>query len=162
MKGFHSRFLKIPENYLLKFANKTCSNSVFVYLIILLTLSTGLLLHYWGFITAFGRSGAILVAVAVSLVYVNHYVSETQSELNDRASQLEGVCGDTQDTTNSNTEENWPLSALEGFAQELQKSVKEDQDSYNIVYKKLVKAEFLTGVIGTLVWGFGDLLPKFT
>lgn len=162
MNEFHSKFLKIPDNPYLRIIQKVCTSSNFIYLILFFILALGVLLHYLGFSNAIGRSGTILVAVAVTLVYLNHYVMEVQSVLGFKSQQLKELCESNTERATGDTEHHQNLASLENFAQQLDESVDGELAQNKTFYANLIKAEFVTGVIGTLVGGFGDLIPAFT
>ncbi|PKM20298.1 MAG: hypothetical protein CVV11_01925 [Gammaproteobacteria bacterium HGW-Gammaproteobacteria-15] len=162
MNQFHSKFLKVPDNPYLRTIQKVCTSSNFIYLTLFFILALGVLLHYLGFSNAIGRSGAILVAVAVTLVYLNHYFIEVQSVLSFRSQQLKDLCESSTERVSGDSEAHQKLASLENFALQLDESVDSELTQNKIVYANLIKAEFVTGVIGTFVWGFGDLIPAFT
>jgi len=119
----------------------------------------GLALSILGFSTAFQRSGAVLVALAIFCVYVNHFLTR---EIDNAQSFLQGVkhLKDLPTTIShfSRTAEDNDKAiklAANVFAQ---KQRAENNFPKLLPVKDLiVKVEFLAGFCGTLIWALGDI-----
>ena len=135
--------------------------TVLLTLISLVVLS-GLALSHIGYCLAFARSGAVLVSIAVLGVYLNHYVT---LELNNLESiskstiQFESIDDAFKHFKNQQPNR----SDIETFktanaVMQLQGSIKKEKPVLKSVSEKIIALEFGAGFIGTLIWGFGDLL----
>jgi len=154
---FQLRFLKIPNSKSLRFIRQVCCKYIFIYTVFCGTILTALILHYFKYETAFPRSGAILVCFAIIFVYMNHFISTSLQKLNSRAAEFEGMAMDLKQVDMS-IQTN---QALNSTVTQLQSTVKNEVEVTTIAQHKLVTAEFIMGVSGTFIWGFGDLLPLF-
>jgi|SaaInlV_200m_DNA_4_1039719.scaffolds.fasta_scaffold18874_1 hypothetical protein len=110
---------------------------------------------------AFARSGAVLVCVAIFCVYTNHFLSVEADNVKS-AMQAASKVGSTQQEIFQRMN---PViqgeARIKGAANlyALLEASKEELPKLTDAKEKLVKVEFLAGVIGTLIWGFGDLIP---
>jgi len=112
---------------------------------------------------AFPRSGALLVCLAVMSVYVNHYVG---AEVSTHKFFLE--LGRTKGHPPKLPPEMGEEACRE-FDEHL-KRAKSDQTAHSTktvsdlenVKDRIVTIEFSTGVLGTFIWGFGDLFIEYT
>ena len=120
----------------------------------------GLVAEYF-FDMAFARSGAVLVCVAIFCVYTNHFLSVEADNVKS-AMQAAYKLGSTQQEIFQRMN-----SVIQGEARikgaanlyALIEALKEELPKLTDANEKLVNVEFLAGVFGTLIWGFGDLLP---
>ncbi len=136
------------------------NNPNFPWLLALSIPLIGFTLSYKGFETAFLRSGAVLVMLAVTSVYLNHFVIKADTFLNAVQNKIENpnndriikkaYLGDKEIDFNS-TEDKAILDSLKSLS-------KEDIKKLETIQKKITYIEFLSGISGTFIWGFGDLL----
>jgi len=151
-------FLQVPNSKLLKLLKKTCRSRTFIYILFLGCVSYGLITHYLGWKEAFPRSGVLLICLAITFVYLNHFVSSSLNILNTQNIKLDSMKGDLKEVNSAHSDSQFLTAARK----EIQSSLKTELDSTEFVQSKLVTAEFILGVSGTLVWGFGSSLPSFT
>ena len=136
-----------------------------------LLLLTGFSLPYLGLLIysitpesdAFARSGSLLVAVSIALVYFNHFFGKdvmVSKELLSAATQLRGVAPNSFREVLDRVEpsvreniENLKISSID----ELIEHVSRTSGTVGSVSGFVRTAEFSVGIIGTLIWGFGDL-----
>ena len=108
----------------------------------------------------FMRSGSLLVCLAIFSVYVNHFVVKEV----DTHKFINSLHGNGIGTGPSLPPE-LGAERIAEFNNELQQAQRlQHQEStraiseLNTVKESIVKSEFLTGVIGTFIWGFGDII----
>ena len=137
-------------------ASKPVSLSLFVIPIPII----GLLLEFYFFKTSFGRSGAVLVCVAVFCVFVNHFLSEELKHVQGVLQSVK-IMGSTQEEISRNINPNIKGDLSQQLPVNLYHMLQASEKEFpklNSAKDKLVKVEFLTASIGTLIWGFGDLI----
>ncbi len=130
------------------------------WLLVLSIPLVGLALGYRGFETAFLRSGAVMVMLAITSVYLNHFVIKADTFLNAIQTKIKNpnddriikkaYLGDKKIDFNS-AEDKAILDSLKSLS-------KEDIKKLETIQKKITYIEFLSGITGTFIWGFGDLL----
>jgi membrane protease YdiL (CAAX protease family) len=143
-------------------------------------LIVGILLELFAFDQAFARSGSVVVAIAISLVFANyHFDGEIEYYKNLCSDHLgykqaqsileQGEADGWQEETTSPTgmQRFDPHSSPESKA--YHESFVEQYDygnrmmpTFKSIRGRTLLAEFIFGAVGTLIWGFGDLLPKIT
>ena len=120
--------------------------------------------------SAFARSGAVLVCVAIYAVYLNHYVAKdrdqkwkiyAQNISLKSAEEYERLAkaADVADPIISTL----PDSAYKRLGEHVWNSKQDSFKDYKnlvLVSKNLIRTEVSTGIFGTLIWGFGDLVSK--
>ena len=113
----------------------------------------GIVIDLLWYCSAFSRSGAVLVAFAISSVYLSHIVSSEQDQTESINEQTQRVDPSIQPSEKQKILAEWLQRAGEsaGEMSELMKTSKEKLSFY----------EFTAGVCGTLIWAFGDWLPCF-
>lgn len=129
--------------------------TIIPYLIVFFVLGLGLALSLCGYETAFQRSGAVLVSLAIASLAINNFIA-WELELSEALRQ------NRKNITHENA-----LLALKKHIKEvpnLEKFVEESLDEEGTrptklrnEVLKLEKIEFLTAFFGTLIWAFGDL-----
>ena len=142
------------------FVKNIATNPIYLTMFFLPIPIIGLILEYY-FDTAFGRSGAVLVCIAIFCVYLNHFLS-VESENVKSALQAVHKVGSTHQEILQKMN-----PAIQGEARtngainlyHLLQASQEELPKLTDAREKLVKVEFLAGFIGTLIWGFGDLVP---
>ena len=112
---------------------------------------------------AFARSGCMMVAVSISLVYLNHFFirdAESNAELAEAASKLATI----NPASLPEVEKRLPAEALSELQklgveslEELSEYVRRTGNLVGTIAKGNQRAEFSFGIAGTLIWGFGDL-----
>ncbi|PHR03579.1 MAG: hypothetical protein COB29_13150 [Sulfitobacter sp.] len=110
---------------------------------------------------AFARSGSLLVTIAVTGVYLNQIVLRKVEQNNLYRDMLSNGQKIT-DFKPSNPDVNFDKSeAITAITAHIEKQAngaqKENNDLYRVTYN-FTKIEFLAGIIGTVIWGFGDIL----
>jgi len=120
----------------------------------------GFVLSLIGFETAFLRSGAIMVILAVTSVYLNHYVIKADSFLNAILDKIENPQDDRviKKSYLGSKEINYSSSKNKDFLDSLKFLTKKDIKNLEKVQKKITYIEFVSGASGTFIWGFGDLI----
>ena len=142
----------------------------------------GFLLDYFIFecVLAFARSGSVLVAYTLCLVFVNHLFGEGIGRTRSKLSELEmGVAARKQAVkeqsmrmlrknhgnklVNSNLDklELHVEKQVEANSHKFVERFEEPKMELDVLFEKrevLGAVELTCGVLGTLVWGFGDLL----
>ncbi|QKI88898.1 hypothetical protein [Thiomicrorhabdus xiamenensis] len=132
--------------------------------------SIGGILTYFGYGTAFARSGAILVCFAIVIIFFNHGINRNidysktvlgrlskysfnhkkiKEELDAEHQYRTPVLNDIQTKYNEQ---------LAVFIQDLRSTHSKAVDRLDAKKARLVLVEFMSGLLGTLIWGFGDLL----
>jgi len=121
----------------------------------------GLMFSSFGFCTAFQRSGAVLIAVAILLAYYKNGIAKLAEE---HTKFLDA----TSDLTNANTiarriqqaNKITPEKAKEGADIVLRERKKHQlsKEIANDLGDEIYKSEALMGASGTLIWGFGDFI----
>lgn len=110
---------------------------------------------------AFARSGSLLVCAAIFSVYLNHFLSvEAENVQNALRSILK--IGSTEEEILKRMNPEIMGEARRKAAANLFASIehaKEELPGLRDSRRNLVNVEFLAGVIGILIWGFGDLVP---
>lgn len=118
----------------------------FIYIpaIIIFIPLTGLFLSYYNpcYNMAFARSGSVLVAFVIFCTLINQKINEIATR--------QRSLGEAKVVNATNLEQAKKIQ--EGFKQFSDQSIKLSEVSKMIIY-----FEFLAGVIGTLIWGFGDI-----
>lgn len=110
----------------------------------------------------FMRSGSLLVCLAIFSVYVNHFVVkevDTHKFINSLLDNRVGTGPSfpPEFGTERIAELNNQIRQME--RQQHQESTRAISD-LSTVKESIVKSEFLTGVIGTFIWGFGDIIVQ--
>jgi len=141
------------------FTRNVAGKPIGIFILVATIPICGAIIDWFLYPTAFERSGAILVSVAIFCVYLNHFV----------ANDIESWEGIRQGT--------WKLGrSVEEILPQINRTFSEQDrlqtavDLFNNiesanteikalggVMHKIVQIEFLAGVSGTLIWGFGDL-----
>lgn len=128
--------------------------------IIFLVLGSGFVLSVYGYDSAFQRSGALLVTLAVWSIYLGSHIErhkEINDAVNDQMKQFDDLdktkifCTDTLGYKGA--------EAIE-FAMEittLRMRAKNSLPKLIKVSEAVVHIQFIAGIVGTLVWGFGDI-----
>ena len=119
---------------------------------------SGFVLSYIGFETAFLRSGAIMIIVAVISVYLNHFVIKADAVLNAVRLKLNNPDLDTSmsmalgaNMIDLKSDEDKEI------VEQIKELGKKDIQALELINKKITAIEFFSGTIGTFIWGFGDL-----
>lgn len=148
---------RIKHNW---FVRKIAPNPLFLALVILPIPIFGLLLEWYCFKNAFGRSGAIMVCVAIFCVYVNHFV-DVESDNVKSAIQSVLKLGSTQQTILNNinpTIQGQMRANTAATMYQLLQNAQAELPKLNDARQNIVRVEFIAGIFGTLIWGFGDLI----
>jgi len=152
MKPTYKMKLNNIIEFILKYPN-------FPWLLALGIPIVGLILSFNGYETAFLRSGATMVVFAVTSAYLNHYIIEADRLLNDVLNKIENTKNEKTiqkvykgeiEVASNPREAQTLLDDLKGLSEEEIKKLQKIQ-------KKVTYIEFLSGVTGTIIWGFGDL-----
>ena len=126
----------------------------------LLTIPISGLAFEFLFQGAFGRSGSVLVAAAVLAVYINHFLSQETEHLRGVYSEVNKM-GTSESQIQSNINPAASIELHKGLVasiQAIQAIAPGELETITNASDKLVKAEFIAGLVGTLIWGFGDLI----
>ena len=136
------------------------NNPNFPWLFALSIPMIGYALGYRGFNTAFFRSGAIMVMLAVTSVYLNHFVIKTDMLLNAIRTKIDNPSIDNLyskkmylDRKEIDFQSEEDRKIIEKVKALGENDIKELQK----IQKKIISIEFLSGIVGTFIWGFGDL-----
>lgn len=115
-----------------------------------------------GFDGALPRSGCVLVALAILCVYVNHFVQARLSVLEDLLVELNKADGPLHKELGEQSVvgdgEDWARKLSEGIKSQ-RLDFREKHRELALKMRKILAVEFGAGFGGTLLWGFGDLLP---
>ena len=163
-----------------------------LYLILVVILFLGVVLEYFNpcwEVSALSRSGSVLVAFSIYLVFLNHVMSGAvesgNSTLNKLSSARQQHALNRQKYAgfSKNFEDKYRSSSippniqmkLDEYLDKLNKveekatieemelmaeEFQQDLGIYSSVSLTLGRAEVTIGITGTLIWGFGDLLFK--
>jgi|TARA_B110001469_G_C9620821_1_gene309392 hypothetical protein len=142
------------------FVSNVASKPLYLALVIIPIPIIGLVLELYSFQSSFSRSGSLLVCVAIFSIYINHFLSIAESNTKGMLQSViklgrtpeeilrnmnPAITGDTRNITASNM-------------YLLLKAAEIEIPRLTDAKDKLVKVEFLAGVLGTFIWGFGDLI----
>ena len=138
-------------------------NKYWLAIVIALIPIIGLILELISEDLPFQRSGAVLVCVAIYGVYLNHFVQK-DNDLKLRIHKQYLGFNSKEDYAKalmrSNADSVIPDEALEREAErgweDKEKSF-DDHKRLNVVSKNIIQLELICGIIGTLIWAFGDL-----
>ena len=143
------------------FVNNIASKPLYLSLVIVPIPIGGLVLElFYSLHESFSRSGSVLVCMAIFSVYINHFLSVAES---DAKSMLRAVVktGSTPEEIERNMNPaitgDTRLAAAENLYRVMEVA-KVEIPKLTDTRENLVKVEFLTGVLGTLIWGFGGLI----
>ena len=110
---------------------------------------------------AFSRSGSVLVCAAIFCVYLNHFLSVEAENVQAALRSILKIGSTEEDILRRMNPEIKGEARRKGAAN-LYASIEhanEELPRLRDSRRNLVRVEFLAGVIGTLIWGFGDLVP---
>jgi len=109
---------------------------------------------------AFSRSGSVLVCVAIFCVYVNHFLSVEAENVKSVMQVVRKVGSTQQEIFQRMNPEIQGDARIKGAANlyALIGAAEEELPILTDANEKLVMVEFLAGISGTLIWGFGDLI----
>jgi hypothetical protein len=135
-------------------------NALLTFIVFVCIPCVGLYFSLNGNTLAFARSGALLVSFAVLSVYINHMVLNhtAMAKLHLKASHgrgesyediLKGINPELKD------EDLRQLAAMSLFAN--REVAKEQLPKLKIASSNIIRLEFLSGFVGTIIWGFGDI-----
>ena len=125
--------------------------------LVLLTIPISGLAFEFLFQGAFGKSGSVLVAAAVLAVYINHFLSQETEHLRGVYREANKM-GTSESQIKSNINPAASIELHQGLVASIQAIAPGELETITNASDKLVKAEFIAGLIGTLIWGFGDLI----
>lgn len=128
--------------------------------IVLLTIPISGLAFEFLFQGSFGRSGSVLVAAAVLAVYINHFLARETEHLRGVYREARKM-GSTESDIHRNINPEIPVELHPGIVASMktvQNTAPKELETITNAGDKLVKAEFIAGLVGTLIWGFGDLI----
>ena len=110
---------------------------------------------------AFARSGSVLVCVAIFCVFINHFLSVEKDNVQSAMQAAHKVGSTQQEILQRMNPAIQGEARIKGAANlyALIEASKEEIPKLTDANEKLVKVEFLAGIFGTLIWGFGDLIP---
>jgi len=120
----------------------------------------GLVLEYLCIREAFSRSGSILVCVAIFCVYLNHFLSVEANNVQGAlraATDLGPTYEDKFRSINPEIQGDNRERAARSL-QDIQNKAEAALPELRDTQERLVMVEFLAGIFGTLVWGFGGLV----
>jgi len=124
---------------------------------------TGFILEYVGFKTAFLRSGVIMIILALSIVYLNHFILKVNEDITHIQTMLNSKDFDNKDIQKvifkdkSKKDKSMRVESVEDLKVKIYKHLVKLRK----VNSNLIEVEFLSGVAGTMIWGFGDLFFKY-
>lgn len=106
---------------------------------------------------AFARAGSLWVAFAVCVVFANHHVSM----MVDGARDIQKRLGNPN--FKQEIEKQYPglilseqrVQIIDGARRALE-LVERELPNYDRISSRIVSVEFICGVVGTLIWGFGN------
>ena len=142
-------------------AENITSNLLVMSTIFLVILTLGLLYSLNGYCTGFQRSGAVLVCFALVGVYLNHFVNEEhKSNINiiqhlKQYNEVDQTANLIHKLTDSNLEESEHDARV---IVALKSATLESLPKLQRVSNRIVHLEFLSGISGTLIWAFADIL----
>jgi hypothetical protein len=142
------------------FVRNVATKPLYLSLLFLPIPIIGLVAEYF-FDMAFSRSGAVLVCVAIFCVYTNHFLSVEADNVKSAMQAAHKVGSTEQEILQRMNPAIQGEARIKG-AENLYALIlasKEELPKLTDANEKLVKVEFLAGVFGTLIWGFGDLIP---
>ena len=124
--------------------------------------SVGFILSLFQYTTAFERSGALLVCFAIFNIYINHFVQihqKSAAAIRDTIVNNRNTPSNTLRSLNLNPHitDKYVKNDINNFSR-INKTAREDIAIFSKANKNIVHVEFISGLIGTLVWGFGGLL----
>jgi len=112
---------------------------------------------------AFARSGSLMVAVSITMIYLNHFLSkdnEISKSLVASISSLEkhdsNALPQVLDKVDSETKKSVEKLNVSN-TKELLDIVSTSSDLVAKVSEAIRISEFSIGVVGTIIWGFGDI-----
>lgn len=119
----------------------------------------GFALSYRGYETAFLRSGAVMVILAVTSAYLNHYAINADTFLNAVLNKIENPNDDSviKKSYLGAQEIDFSSPQNQGLLDNLKVLSKDDIKNLQKIQKNITYIEFTSGVTGTFIWGFGDL-----
>ena len=127
--------------------------------ILILTIPlTGFVLECIGLETAFLRSGAIMIIFALSIVYLNHFVLRVSEDI-DNIQKILNSPEFKDKEINKIVLNRKPTNFKPGI--QLNEQTHKHLVELRKINSNLVKVEFLSGALGTIVWGFGDVPFKY-
>jgi len=120
----------------------------------------GLVSEVCGVDNAFNKSGALLVCVAIFCVYLNHFLSK---EIERQKSEIKAIkeIGLSREAKINTLKVAVPEEMVATIADHMEavfNNFSNDIPELELTQRKLVITEFSAGIVGTLVWGFGDLI----
>ena len=149
----HFRFRTVAEH----FARKPW----LLYFICVMVLFFGLALSSLGMSTAFARSGSVLVSISLCFVYINHYMSkeiELKEKIIEKNPHLDSYSKAKRNLGQMGadiSDEQLHENALN--VSRVIETSKKNLPELKTASSKITAAEFIAGIVGTLVWGFGDI-----
>lgn len=152
------------DNWVDQFEFRTISTAIIVSsgLIVAITFLLG---QYFESHTAFQRSGAFLVCIALTHAYLSHFTSDHANEYR-RLQKLTSHYGNTVDEAKKNIqwEDKPPGEEIQSRVAQNQVNTKRQIDAkvdrLTRLNFTLIKREFSLAIIGTTIWGFGDVFSK--
>ena len=126
-------------------------------------LVIGLWLDIYGIKESFPRSGSLLVCFSLYCVYINHFLSNAINKGNKTVKTILGV-GKTENEFQKNIN-----SEIKG--EEIRKRTASSfirfkdytidwVENLESVRSNIIKFEFVAGISGTFIWGFGEILTN--
>jgi len=113
---------------------------------------------------AFARSGSLMVAISIALVYLNHFYTQ-DSALNEKLEVGAAYLADKMPDALPLLKERLDPEALAAFEEleitsmdDLAERAKNTTAGEALVSRFSRRAEFGLGIAGTVIWGFGDLV----
>ena len=145
------------ENKLNWFIINISSKPERLIIIFIVIILIGILLStYTSFITAFPRSGAILIVLAITSVYLNHYIISDINNINNFDANLKDISSsDLKKSNPAMSDKEAEITVLQ--LHEFRNDIKQQIPKLQVSKRNIIHLEFLSGIIGTLIWGFGDL-----
>jgi hypothetical protein len=136
-------------------------NKLFLIIIFLIVPVSGLICSTYYEPSAFQRSGALLVCLAIISVYINHLLQRETNfakamvkEAEGKGESIEAIANNINPEITDNEIRKQCAEALftyrELSMEELPKLLQASRNTVGL--------EFAAGVFGTLIWGFGDVL----
>lgn len=160
-----------------KFLLSIKQHSIILWIVCGAILFVGALLHLCGWNNALGRSGSVLVAFAIFLVYCNFHFDQEIERLSayiNNPNEYSLAKGAVAFGQSVNWQVNYPSKNGKPAGANLMNLPEERRKNEEFVKwyeygqvmlplfyrvrKQTMLAEFVAGIVGTLVWGFGDLL----
>ncbi len=144
-----------------KFIRKITISPIYLGLLIISIPLIGMAFQVY-YDSTFSRSGALLVCVAIFTIYLNHFLSTEINNLGVSKKLIEAkglTVEEILQNIDKNIQDQEKREQLANALFDFRKNIKENElPVLKDAQIKLVTLEFIAGVLGTLIWGFGDLL----